>query len=185
MMFVRICSYWLHQRSDGLRWNMNCEACVCFDNAIISQAFVNWVLEKSLVGDSFLTDDWDLKDVISCLHALRLGRRQPKGMHRDLASRSDRDADEGRLERVDVQGNRMADVVANKGISEHVPLEPSEEWKHWSTVCQVVRNCWLLVGPIRRICLEQWPRVRLPTPEPEPEIVETVSTAALPGLLRL
>eukprot|EP00971_Amphidinium_carterae_P345215 6486043-Amphidinium_carterae.1 len=43
-----------------------------------------------------------------------------------------------------------------------VPLEPSEEWKHWSTVCQAVRNFWLTVGPTLRVRPEQWPRVRRP-----------------------
>eukprot|EP00971_Amphidinium_carterae_P198367 3937000-Amphidinium_carterae.1 len=60
-------------------------------------------------------------------------------------------------------------------------LGPSEKW---STVCQAVRNFWLLVGPKMRIRSEQWPRVRLPAPEgPElvPEVVETVATAALPA----
>eukprot|EP00971_Amphidinium_carterae_P042701 839413-Amphidinium_carterae.1 len=30
----------------------------------------------------------DCKCVVSCLHALRAGRRQPKGRHRDLESRA-------------------------------------------------------------------------------------------------
>eukprot|EP00971_Amphidinium_carterae_P053745 1058435-Amphidinium_carterae.2 len=105
--------------------------------------------------------------VVSCLHALRVGRRhpKPKGRHRDLENRalaalpagvqivwmkahqSHKDADEGRVARSDLQGNRMADAAANKGTSEHVPLEPSDEWKQWSTVCQAVSNFWLLVGP--------------------------------------
>eukprot|EP00971_Amphidinium_carterae_P297448 5909358-Amphidinium_carterae.1 len=79
----------------------------------------------------------------------KLDARQPKARHRDLESRalavlpagvrsvwmkahqSDKDADEGRVERSDLQGNRMADVAANHGASEHVPFEPSEEWKQW------------------------------------------------------
>eukprot|EP00971_Amphidinium_carterae_P166462 3299085-Amphidinium_carterae.1 len=79
----------------------------------------------------------DCKGVVSCLHALRPGRRQPKGRHRDLESRalaafpagyqivwmkahqSDRDADEGRVDRVDLQGNRMADVAANQATRDH------------------------------------------------------------------
>eukprot|EP00971_Amphidinium_carterae_P245723 4879687-Amphidinium_carterae.1 len=87
----------------------------------------------------------DCKGVVSCLHALRAARRQPKGRHRDLESRalaalpaevqimwmkahqSDRDAEEGRVERADLQGDRMADAGANRGTSEHVPLEPSEK----------------------------------------------------------
>eukprot|EP00971_Amphidinium_carterae_P161667 3204917-Amphidinium_carterae.1 len=67
------------------------------------------------------------------------------------AHQSDRDAEEGRVERADLQGHRMADAAANRGTSEHVPLEPSEEWKQWSTVCQAVRNFWLLVGPKLRV----------------------------------
>eukprot|EP00971_Amphidinium_carterae_P243379 4832750-Amphidinium_carterae.1 len=55
--------------------------------------------------------------------------------------------------RSDLQGNRMA----NRGTSEHVPLETSEEWKQWGT----------------------WPGVRHPAPEPEDEIVETARSAAL------
>eukprot|EP00971_Amphidinium_carterae_P035834 705054-Amphidinium_carterae.1 len=47
-------------------------------------------------------------------------------------------AGEERVEPVDLQGSRMADVAANKGTSEHVPREPSSEWKQWSTVCQAV-----------------------------------------------
>eukprot|EP00971_Amphidinium_carterae_P182581 3623533-Amphidinium_carterae.1 len=72
------------------------------------------------------------KGVVSCLHALRAGRRQPKGRHRDLESRalaalpdgvqivwmkahqSDRDAEEGRVEPADLQGNRMADAAVNR-----------------------------------------------------------------------
>eukprot|EP00971_Amphidinium_carterae_P148385 2941797-Amphidinium_carterae.1 len=63
------------------------------------------------------------------------------------AHQSDKDSDEGRVERADLQGNRMADVAANKGTNGQVPLEPSEEWKQWSTVCQAVRNFWRLVTP--------------------------------------
>eukprot|EP00971_Amphidinium_carterae_P012396 243964-Amphidinium_carterae.1 len=54
----------------------------------------------------------------------------------------------------------------NNGTREHVPFEPSEEWKQWGIICQAV-NHWLLVGPKPRIRPEQWPRVRLPAPEPE------------------
>eukprot|EP00971_Amphidinium_carterae_P095967 1899201-Amphidinium_carterae.2 len=86
----------------------------------------------------------DCKGVVSCLHALIAGRRQHRGRHRDLESRafaalpagvqivwmkahqSDKDADEGRVVRVDLQGKRMADVAANQSTSEHVPLEPFE-----------------------------------------------------------
>eukprot|EP00971_Amphidinium_carterae_P198831 3945751-Amphidinium_carterae.1 len=82
--------------------------------------------------------------VVSCLDAPRAGRRHPKGRHMDMESRamaafpaevqivkmkahqSDRSVDEGRVDRVDLQGSRMADVAANKGTSEHMPLEPSE-----------------------------------------------------------
>eukprot|EP00971_Amphidinium_carterae_P086227 1706021-Amphidinium_carterae.1 len=63
------------------------------------------------------------------------------------AHQSDRDVDEGRVERTDLQGNRQADVAANKRTSEHVPLEPSDEWKQWGAVCQAVWNSWLMVGP--------------------------------------
>eukprot|EP00971_Amphidinium_carterae_P048451 955052-Amphidinium_carterae.1 len=118
------------------------------------------------------------KGVVSCLHALRAGRRHPKGRHRDLENRalaafpagtkthqSDIDAEEGRVERTDLQ-----DVAANEVTSEHVPLEPSQKWKQWGTVCQAVRKFWHMVGPKWRERLEQWPRVRLPAPESEPEI---------------
>eukprot|EP00971_Amphidinium_carterae_P130551 2586388-Amphidinium_carterae.1 len=77
------------------------------------------------------------------------------------------DAEEGRMARSDLHGNHQADVAANKGTREHVPLEPSSEWKQWSTVCQVVRNFGLFVGPKLRSRPEQRPRVRLPAPEPE------------------
>eukprot|EP00971_Amphidinium_carterae_P265560 5268159-Amphidinium_carterae.2 len=100
----------------------------------------------------------DCKGVVSCLHALRAGRRQAKGRHRDLESRalaalpagvqiawmkahqSDRDADEGSVERADLQ-----------------------------------------VGPKLRVRPEQWPRVRLPAPEPEPAAVETERPAVFPA----
>eukprot|EP00971_Amphidinium_carterae_P012426 244734-Amphidinium_carterae.1 len=83
----------------------------------------------------------DCKGVVSYLHTLRAGRRQPKSRNRDLESRalaalaagvqivwmkphqSDKGADEGCVERPDLQGSRVADVAANKGTSEHVPLE--------------------------------------------------------------
>eukprot|EP00971_Amphidinium_carterae_P004411 88351-Amphidinium_carterae.2 len=76
----------------------------------------------------------------------------------------------------------MVDVAASQGTCEHVPFEPFEEWKLWSTVCQAVRN--FLVGPKLRIRPEQWPGVRLPAPEPVPEVVETVATAAFPACCR-
>eukprot|EP00971_Amphidinium_carterae_P083406 1650760-Amphidinium_carterae.4 len=93
----------------------------------------------------------DCKGVISCLHALKAGRRHPTCRHRDLESRAlaalpagvqivwmkahqtEHDADEGRVDRSDLQGNHQADLAANEGTHEHVPLEPSEEWKQWST----------------------------------------------------
>eukprot|EP00971_Amphidinium_carterae_P338115 6475304-Amphidinium_carterae.3 len=77
-------------------------------------------------------------------------------------------------------GNRMADVAANNGTREHLPLEPSEEWKHWCKVYQAVHNL-LLVGP--KLCArpEQWPSVRLPDRSLEPELVESARTAALPS----
>eukprot|EP00971_Amphidinium_carterae_P193366 3837126-Amphidinium_carterae.1 len=101
--------------------------------------------------------------------------RQPKGRHRDLEARalaalpaevqimwmkahqSDKDAEEGRVDRVDLQGNHKADVAANNGTREHVPFEPSEEWKQWGTVCQPLQSFWLLVGPKLRIRPEKWP----------------------------
>eukprot|EP00971_Amphidinium_carterae_P038185 750492-Amphidinium_carterae.1 len=97
------------------------------------------------------------------------------------AHQSDKDADEGRVERADLQGNRMADVADSIGTGGRVPLEPSEEWRQWGTVCRAVRNFWLLVGPELRVRPEQWPRVGLPAPEPVPGIVETAKTAALPA----
>eukprot|EP00971_Amphidinium_carterae_P311687 6195101-Amphidinium_carterae.3 len=130
----------------------------------------------------------DCKGVVSCLHALTAGRRQPKGRHRDLESRAldalpavvqivwmkahqtDRDAEAGRVGRSDLHGNHQADLAANKGTSEHV--RPRSGSKLRSTVCQAVRNFWLLVSPTLRNRPEQWPTVRLPAPEPEPEVVE-------------
>eukprot|EP00971_Amphidinium_carterae_P189098 3754023-Amphidinium_carterae.1 len=62
----------------------------------------------------------DCKGVVSCLHALKAGRRHPKGRHKDLDSRvlaallagvqiawmkahqKDRDAEEGRVDRSDL-----------------------------------------------------------------------------------
>eukprot|EP00971_Amphidinium_carterae_P242286 4810704-Amphidinium_carterae.1 len=79
----------------------------------------------------------------------------------------------------------MADVPTKVPVNnEHVPLEPSEEWKRWSTACQAVRNIWLIVGPKLRVRPEQWPRVRLPAPEPEPEMVETERPRKLSFRLR-
>eukprot|EP00971_Amphidinium_carterae_P244406 4853138-Amphidinium_carterae.1 len=51
------------------------------------------------------------------------------------AHQSDRDAGEGRV--------KLSDL--------YVPFEPSEEWKHWGTVCLALRHFWLLVGPKLRI----------------------------------
>eukprot|EP00971_Amphidinium_carterae_P327128 6458302-Amphidinium_carterae.2 len=72
-------------------------------------------------------------------------------------------------------------MAANKGTREHVPLEPSEKWKQWSTVCQAVQNLWLFVGPKLRIRPEPWPRVRLLAPEPEPEVVASAKKAVFPA----
>eukprot|EP00971_Amphidinium_carterae_P085148 1684554-Amphidinium_carterae.1 len=117
----------------------------------------------------------DCKGVVFCLHALRAGRRQPKGRQRDVESRalrvppagvqigwmkvhqSDRDADDGRVERIDLQGNSLADVAANKSCA------------------------WLLVGPKLRNRSEQWPKVRLLALVPEPQIGETAGSAVLPA----
>eukprot|EP00971_Amphidinium_carterae_P116847 2314157-Amphidinium_carterae.1 len=148
----------------------------------------------------------DCKGVVSCLHALRAGRRQPKGRHRDLESRAfaalpagvqneSKRVDEslpvrqtcGRrrcnsVERADLQDNGLADVAANRGTSEHVPFEPSEEWKQWEAVEETVcRLCVIfgLVGP--KLRPEQWPRVRFPAPELEPAIVESERPAVFPA----
>eukprot|EP00971_Amphidinium_carterae_P210589 4178936-Amphidinium_carterae.1 len=74
----------------------------------------------------------DCKGVVSCLLALNAGRRHPKGRHRDLESRAlaalpagvhivwmkahqtERDADEGPVDRSDLQGNHQADLAADK-----------------------------------------------------------------------
>eukprot|EP00971_Amphidinium_carterae_P049959 984709-Amphidinium_carterae.5 len=56
------------------------------------------------------------------------------------SDQSDKDAEEGRVELSDLRGNCMADVAANNGTREHVPFEPSDEWKHWGTVCVFVLN---------------------------------------------
>eukprot|EP00971_Amphidinium_carterae_P073946 1462201-Amphidinium_carterae.1 len=83
--------------------------------------------------------------------------------------------------RSDLQGYGMADAAANKGTSEHVPIEPSEECKKWCTVCQAVHNFGILVGPKLRVRPEQWPRVRLPAPKPEPEVLGTERPAVFPA----
>eukprot|EP00971_Amphidinium_carterae_P123422 2444259-Amphidinium_carterae.1 len=46
---------------------------------------------------------------------------------------------------------------------------------------EAVRNFWLLVGPKLRNRPEQWPRVRLPAPEPEPEVVESERPVRFPA----
>eukprot|EP00971_Amphidinium_carterae_P118168 2341231-Amphidinium_carterae.1 len=99
------------------------------------------------------------------------------------AHETEKNAEEGRVDRVDLRGSQMADVAANNGTREQVPVELSEEWKHcqWGAVCQAVRNFWLLAGPKLCIRPEQWPRVRFPAPEAEPEIVECVATAVFPA----
>eukprot|EP00971_Amphidinium_carterae_P010932 215807-Amphidinium_carterae.2 len=147
-----------------------------------------------------MPSDWlvsDCKGVVACLHALRAGRQRPKGRHRDLerravaafwaglqivwmrAHQSDKDAEEGRVQHSDLQGNRTADVAANNGTREHVPCEPSEEWKQWGSVCQAARNVWLSVGSKLRNRPERWPRVRLPAPEPVPDLVVPVEVTNL------
>eukprot|EP00971_Amphidinium_carterae_P294246 5842283-Amphidinium_carterae.2 len=93
----------------------------------------------------------DCKGVVSCQHTLRVGRRQAKGRHRDLEARAlaafpaevhivwmipmkahqtSRDANEGRVDRADLRGNHLADLAANNGTREPVPVEPSEKWKY-------------------------------------------------------
>eukprot|EP00971_Amphidinium_carterae_P299105 5942096-Amphidinium_carterae.1 len=72
-------------------------------------------------------------------------------------------------------------LICNRGTREHEPFEPSEEWKHWSNVCQAVRNFWLLVSPKLRNRPEQWPRVRLTAPEPVPEVVESERPVLFPA----
>eukprot|EP00971_Amphidinium_carterae_P142244 2817747-Amphidinium_carterae.1 len=74
---------------------------------------------------------------------------------------ADKDADEGRVERVDLQGNRMADVAVNNGTREHLPLEPSEAWNNGAMFVRLcvtsgswwVRNCELVLnsGPGSRV----------------------------------
>eukprot|EP00971_Amphidinium_carterae_P183350 3639154-Amphidinium_carterae.1 len=111
---------------------------------------------------------------------------QPNCGHRDLEARAlaalragvqivwmkahqaDRDAEEGRVDRADLQGNHMADVAANNGTSEHVAFDPSEGWKRWGTWG---RNCVIVLSN----------GVRLPAPEPAPVVVDTVETAVLPA----
>eukprot|EP00971_Amphidinium_carterae_P018829 370813-Amphidinium_carterae.1 len=39
-----------------------------------------------------------------------------------------------------------------------------------------------MAGPNLRVRPEQWPRVRLPAPEPEPEVVESAKTAEFPAV---
>eukprot|EP00971_Amphidinium_carterae_P307216 6105594-Amphidinium_carterae.1 len=56
---------------------------------------------------------------------------------------------------------------------------PVTKWKPWGPVSQAVRNLWLLVGPKLRIRLEQWPRVRHPAPEAEPDLVVPVELTTL------
>eukprot|EP00971_Amphidinium_carterae_P156165 3096150-Amphidinium_carterae.4 len=67
-----------------------------------------------------------------------------------------------RVDRSDLQGNRLADVVT------WLPTE-------------VVRNFGLLVGPKLRVRPEQWPSVRLPSPEPVPEVVESERPVRFPA----
>eukprot|EP00971_Amphidinium_carterae_P241082 4786383-Amphidinium_carterae.1 len=74
------------------------------------------------------------------------------------AHQSDKDAEEGCVGRADQQ-----------------------ECKQWSTVCQAVRNFWLTVGPKLRARPEHWPKVRLPAPEPEPEVVEMAKKVEFPA----
>eukprot|EP00971_Amphidinium_carterae_P168976 3347521-Amphidinium_carterae.1 len=115
----------------------------------------------------------DCKGVAACLHALRAGCMQPKGRRRDLERRAlvampagvTTVWTRGSCAPPDLQGHRMADTAANNGTRAHVPLEPSEEWKHWGTVSQAVRYFGLLVGPKLRTRPENWPRVRLAAPE--------------------
>eukprot|EP00971_Amphidinium_carterae_P117742 2332103-Amphidinium_carterae.1 len=40
---------------------------------------------------------------------------------------------------------------------------------------------WLSVGPKLQIRPEQWPRVRLPAPEPVPEVVESEGPVVFPA----
>eukprot|EP00971_Amphidinium_carterae_P285786 5674380-Amphidinium_carterae.1 len=58
---------------------------------------------------------------------------------------------------------------------------PQTEWNHWSDVGQAVCKFWLLLGAVWPK-LEQWPRVGLPAPEHEPEVVGPVVEANLPAV---
>eukprot|EP00971_Amphidinium_carterae_P007893 156170-Amphidinium_carterae.1 len=60
------------------------------------------------------------------------------------AHQSERDAEYGRVDHSDLQGNRLADMLLPTEVPEnmHVPLEPSEEWKQWGTVCEIVGFLW-------------------------------------------
>eukprot|EP00971_Amphidinium_carterae_P057978 1146700-Amphidinium_carterae.1 len=55
--------------------------------------------------------------------------------------------------------------------------EPSAGWLHWELV---VRDVWRLVGPKLLERLEAWPRVRLPTPDVEPDIPLALPAEMLP-----
>eukprot|EP00971_Amphidinium_carterae_P322150 6403450-Amphidinium_carterae.1 len=94
----------------------------------------------------------DCKGVVACLlRALRAGRMWIK------THQSDKDAQEDRVQHSDLQGNHMADVAANNGACEYVPFEPSNEWKHWGTICQAVRSFRPLLGPKLRTHPEHLP----------------------------
>eukprot|EP00971_Amphidinium_carterae_P331799 6465582-Amphidinium_carterae.1 len=53
------------------------------------------------------------------------------------AHQSDKDAEEGRVQLSDLQGNRLVDPASNNGTRAHVPFEASEEWKQWGTVLRL------------------------------------------------
>eukprot|EP00971_Amphidinium_carterae_P270369 5364721-Amphidinium_carterae.1 len=52
---------------------------------------------------------------------------------------------DGRIIMEEFQGNQEADVVANLGVAEYAPHEPSADYLFWEVVAKAVRHFWLLV----------------------------------------
>eukprot|EP00971_Amphidinium_carterae_P156070 3094353-Amphidinium_carterae.2 len=111
----------------------------------------------------------DCKGVVSCLHALRACRRHPKTRHKDLESRALAAFPAG----VHIVWMKNSSVGQRCGRRACVLICKGTVWPMWRPTRVPVNTCPLNLPESGssglRVRPEQWPRVRLSAPEPEPE----------------